>query len=154
VRGNLDDGGYLKTKNTTAEWNLFVDPLAAQRVFQSGAKIRLMPLDATNKVPIHKDFLSKFEAGAKTPLAKFVAQVLETDRKYIEDGIFFAWDPLAAVALVHPEVVKSQALHVEVRLKAPEEGRTTETKGSPNAAVALDADGAKFEAIFSQAFRK
>src|SRR5262249_11984188 len=47
ARGNLDDGGYFKTSNTTAEWNIFVDPVAARIVFGAGIPIRLIPLDAT-----------------------------------------------------------------------------------------------------------
>ena len=35
VPGNLGDGGAFKTTNTTAEWNFFVDPEAAARVFRS-----------------------------------------------------------------------------------------------------------------------
>lgn len=47
VPGNLEPGGIKD--NTTAEWNLFVDPVAAAKVFASGARIRLVPLDATEK---------------------------------------------------------------------------------------------------------
>ena len=36
VPGNLGDGGFFKTDNKTAEWNLYVDPLAASIVFGSG----------------------------------------------------------------------------------------------------------------------
>ena len=50
VPGNLDAGGLFHTKNTTAEWNMFMDPLAASIVFRSGVPIRLIALDATNKV--------------------------------------------------------------------------------------------------------
>ena len=51
VPGNLGDGGVFHTNNTTAEWNLFIDPLAASIVFRSGIPIRLIGLDATNKLP-------------------------------------------------------------------------------------------------------
>ena len=154
VPGNLADGGVLQTPNKTAEWNLFVDPLAARVVFQSGIRIRLIPLDATNKVPIDLAFLEKFQAGARTPLGRFAAQVLETDRKFVEEGYFYAWDPLAAVALLDPGVVKASALHIEIREDAPEEGRTAESRGRPNASVALDADAAKFKRLFLGAFEK
>ncbi len=153
VPGNLGDGGYFKTDNTTAEWNFFVDPLAAERVFASGARITLVPLDATNRVPIDAAFLREFAAQARTPLGRFVAQVLETGRKFIEENFYFAWDPLAAVALVAPGVLVTQPAALEVRQKPPEEGRSVERSGRrANARVARDADAATFKRIFLRAF--
>ena len=154
VPGNLGDGDVFKTNNKTAEWNIFVDPWAARIVFRSRIPIRLIPLDATNKVPIDIAFLREFQTGAKSPLAKFVAQVLETDRKFIEDGYFYAWDPLASVALLHPGVVKTSRMHIDVRQDPPEDGRTVQTPGRVNIDVALDADAIAFRRIFREAFEK
>jgi pyrimidine-specific ribonucleoside hydrolase len=150
VRGNLDDGGFFKTDNTSAEWNIFHDPLAAQIVFRSGLNIRLIPLDATNRVPIDIAFLEQV-ARIRGPLARFVAQVFETERPLIEQKLFFAWDPLAAVALVDPAVVKTTRLAVEVR----RQGRTLVIEGAaPNAAVALDADPVRFRRTFVESLRR
>src|SRR5712692_7462913 len=149
VPGNLGDGGYFETDNTTAEWNMFVDPLAAQKIFAAGAPIRLVPLDATNKVRIDPAFLREFEARARTPLGNFVAQVLESDREYIEKNVYFAWDPLAAVALVEPAVLETRAAAIEIRQAPPEQGRTAEVAGRrPNAQVAWNASAAAFKRIF------
>ena len=154
VPGNLGDGGVFNTNNTTAEWNIFVDPLAARIVFRSGVPIRLIPLDATNKVPVDAAFLAKFQSGARSPVARFVAQVLQTDRVFIQAGFFYAWDPLAAVALLHPAVVKTTSLHIDIRRDAPEDGRTVLSAGRPNARVALDADGASWRKLFLEALDK
>ena len=153
VPGNLGDGGVFKTSNTTAEWNIFVDPLAARIVFRSGIPIRLIPLDATNKVAVDLAFLAQFQAGARSPLGRAVGQVLESDREFIQAGFFYAWDPLAAVALLHPAVVKTVPLHIDVRQDPPEEGRTLQTPGRPNARVAIDADGAAWRKLFLAAFQ-
>lgn len=153
VPGNLADGGLFHTANKAAEWNIFIDPLAAQIVFRSGIPLRLIPLDATNKVPIDLKFLREFQSSARSPLARFVAEVLESDKKSVEDGYFYAWDPLAAVALLHPAVVKTSRLHIDVLQDPPQDGRTIQTPGRPNAAVALDADAAAFARIFLEAFR-
>jgi inosine-uridine nucleoside N-ribohydrolase len=151
VRGNLDDGGFFKTTNTTAEWNLFHDPLAAEIVFHSGVRIRMIPLDATNQVPIDTAFLREL-SRASTPLANVVVQILETERSLIEQKIFFAWDPLAAVALIDPAVVTTGQMAIEVLRKAPEQGRTKEVNGQPpNATVALDANAAEFKRVFLRA---
>ncbi len=154
VPGNLGDGGVFHTKNTTAEWNIFVDPLAASIVFKSGIPIRLIALDATNKVPIGPEFLREFEAKAHTPVGRAVADVLKADRETIVAGIFYAWDPLAAAALLKPSIVKTIPVHIEVRQDPPEEGRTAETPGKPNANVAVDADAAAFRALFLEAFAR
>jgi pyrimidine-specific ribonucleoside hydrolase len=153
VPGNLGDGGVFKTKNTTAEWNIFIDPLAARIVFRSGIPIRLVPLDATNKVPVDAAFLTKFRSGAHSPLARVVAQVLESDRAFIDAGFFYAWDPLAAVALLHPAVVKTSNLHIDILQDPPQDGRTVQAPGRPNARVALDADGAEWRKLFLEAFQ-
>jgi len=149
VPGNLGDGGYFKTNNTTAEWNIFVDPTAAKIVFASGAPIRLVPLDATQKVPIGKDFLNAVTYGAKTPLANFVAEVLASDHETIERGIFYAWDPLAAAVLVDPTVAAFERGRIEIRLTPAERGRTAEDPGgNPNAEIAIDANAVRFRALF------
>jgi len=150
--GNLGDGGYFQTDNKTAEWNFYVDPLAAKRVFQSGAKIRLVPLDVTNKVRIDSGLLKAFQK-ARTPLGQFVDVALRQHSSNIQQGIYYAWDPLAAVAMVAPSVVRESLLAVEVRQSPPEEGRTVEKVDyPPNASVALSADAEAFRQIFLSAF--
>jgi len=154
VPGNLGDGGVFHTNNTTAEWNIFVDPLAASIVFKSGIPIRLIALDATNKVPIGPEFLREFESKAHSPLGRAVAAVLKADEETINAGIFYAWDPLAAAALLKPAIVKTVPVHIDVRQDPPEEGRTAETPGKPNANVAVDADAPAFRALFLEAFTR
>jgi pyrimidine-specific ribonucleoside hydrolase len=152
VPGNLQDGGAFHTDNITAEWNIFIDPQAARIVFRSGVPIRLIALDATNKVKIGAEFLREFEAKARSPLGRVVAQVLEADRQTIDDGIFYAWDPLAAAALLRPGIVKMAAMHIEILLNPPQAGRTEETAGKPNVNVAVDANAPAFRAMFLGSF--
>ncbi|MGB6944857.1 MAG: nucleoside hydrolase [Bryobacteraceae bacterium] len=154
VPGNLQDGGVFHTNNSTAEWNIFIDPVAASIVFRSGVPIRLIALDATNKVKIGPQFLREFETKARSPLGRVVAQVLEADRETIDQGIFYAWDPLAAAALLRPGIVKVAAMHIEIKLKPPEEGRTEATAGKPNVNVAVDADAVAFRTMFLESFSK
>jgi inosine-uridine nucleoside N-ribohydrolase len=151
VPGNLGEGGVFKTENLTAEWNLFVDPLAAERVFAARANIRLVPLDATNEVPIDADFVREMRSRGRTPLGDFVAGMLERECK-LEAGTCYAWDALAAVALVEPAVVKAKPLAIQVKQNPPEEGRTAEVAGPPNARVALSADAIAFRKVFLKAF--
>lgn len=154
VPGNLQDGGVFHTKNSTAEWNIFVDPEAARIVFGAGVPIRLIALDATNKVPLARDFLREIQSKARSPLGRMVAQVLEADRETIDAGIFYAWDPLAASALLRPEIVRTKPMHIDIKMDGPEEGRTVASAGAPNVQVAVDADAVAFRSLFLESFAK
>jgi len=153
VSGNLGDGGAFKTVNTSSEWNLYIDPGAAKIVFTSGAPIRLVPLDATQRVPIDMAMLEQFQARASAPLSRFVAQVLATNRESTRQGFYFAWDPLAAAALANPAVATFRLMAIEISEKPGERGRTIEIKNRrPNMQVATDANSLRFRDVFMAAF--
>lgn len=147
VPGNLGDGGHFKTRNKTAEWNFFCDPKAAGIVLASGARVRLVTLDATNRVPLDVSFLDELQRRARSPLAMAVAQLLEKDREYIRQGIFYAWDPLAAVALVDSQTVRWEQLRIRVR----GDGTTQEVSSGPQVDISLHADGVRFRTAFLSA---
>ena len=152
VSGDLGDGGSFQTNNASAEWNIFVDPAAAKIVLNSGAPIRLVPLDATQQVPIDMALFDQFESHANTPLAKFVAQLLATDHDLIRQGFYFARDPLAAAVMANPAIVTFRPLALEVSNKPEESGRILEIKnGRANAQVAIDADNLRFRDVFMTA---
>ena len=151
--GNLGDGGVFKTDNKTAEWNMYIDPTAASRVFASGIPIELVPLDATNHVPVDAGFVDGFSKRAAGPLGRFVSQLFAGEREMVEKHVFYAWDPLAAVVLTHPGIASFTERCIEVRAKPPSEGQTHVVLGQkPNARVAVDADPAAFKRLFSEAF--
>ena len=134
----------------SAEWNMYIDPLAAQIVFRSGVPIRLITLNATNEVPISAEFVHDFEGAALSPLGRVAAEVLKSDRETIEAGTFYAWDPLAAAALLDARIVRTVPMHIEIQ----DDGRTIASRGEPNAKVAVGADAHAFRALFLQSFGK
>jgi pyrimidine-specific ribonucleoside hydrolase len=135
-----------------AEGNFFLDPEAAARVFRSGVPIRVVPLDATNKVKLDAAFVSQFKNTTKGPLAALVTHVLETAHDDIAHGEYYAWDPLAAAALLDPSVATWTAAHVAIRVKGGEVGRSVIEAGPANAKVALTASRSQFDRIFLSAF--
>jgi pyrimidine-specific ribonucleoside hydrolase len=154
VSGNLGDGGALQTSNAFAEWNMFIDPAAAKIVFNSGASIRLVPLDATQRVPIDMALYDQIKSRAATPLAKFVADMLAAKIDMIRQGFYFAQDPLAAVALANPAVVTFRPLAIEISEHSDELGRTVSVKTKnprASAQVAIDADDLRFRDVFMNA---
>lgn len=147
VPGNLADAG--PAANRTAEWNFYIDAEAAQVVFASGAPIYLIPLDATVQVPIDHEFVRAVQRAADTPLARAVTQLIATAGDAIQAGTYFAWDPLAAAALVEPSVVQFTPTAVEVGQHPPEVGRAVAVpEATPNAYVAFAADAARFRELF------
>jgi len=153
VEGNLPSGGPLYSDNRTAEWNIYVDPAAAQKVLDTVTKCRLVPLDASNTVPVDLAFLDSFKKSARSKLGLFTTQVLASNRFLIEQHIFFAWDPVAAVALVNPAVTKISSVSLTIIRKGQEEGRTAESQIARPVRAALSADPALFRKLFFDALR-
>ncbi|GAA0297298.1 hypothetical protein GCM10009087_03840 [Sphingomonas oligophenolica] len=106
VPGNVQsvDGDYL---NRVAEWNIFLDVLGAKAVFECGVPITLVPLDASQFVPMDKAFYNRFAAAATSPAARFVHDALTADLSFVTSGGFYFWDPLAAAILVDPSLAVS-----------------------------------------------
>lgn len=103
--GNLRVHGFTDDHtNTAAEWNYYIDPVAAKIVFESGVPIRLIPLDATNRVPLTKQFADRFDPSTSNPLKAFVQRVFQKILVSTTNGEYFHWDPLAAAIAVHPEL--------------------------------------------------
>jgi inosine-uridine nucleoside N-ribohydrolase len=100
-------------------------------------------------VPINAAFLRDLQSVAHAPLGRLVAGILDREKDLIDEGSMYAWDPLAAVALVEPSVAVMTPVAVEIKQAPPGDGRTTEVKGGqPNASAALDAVPAVFRKTF------
>lgn len=91
--------------NTEAEWNLYVDAVAADRVFRSGIAVEMVGLDVTNKVRVTAEFASDFKARAAGPAAKFWDQILDKNDWFIASGEYYFWDVLAALVVVEPQAL-------------------------------------------------
>ncbi|XP_024027519.1 uncharacterized protein LOC21394548 isoform X2 [Morus notabilis] len=84
------------TSNPYAEFNIFGDPFAAYQVFHSGIPVTLVPLDATNTIPINEDFFHTFEKTQRTYEAQYLFQSLKMARDtWFDDQFYtsyFMWD--------------------------------------------------------------
>eukprot|EP00261_Vitis_vinifera_P039691 XP_019080934.1 PREDICTED: uncharacterized protein LOC100245166 isoform X3 [Vitis vinifera] len=61
----------LGDDNPYAEFNFFEDPFAAYEVLHSGIPVTLIPLDATNTIPITENFFKAFEQKQNTYEAQY-----------------------------------------------------------------------------------
>ncbi|MEI7664578.1 MAG: nucleoside hydrolase, partial [Synechococcaceae cyanobacterium ELA263] len=107
--GAVDVPGNIHgTSNQTAEFNAWIDPVAAKVVFDSGITIEIIPLDATDKAPLTQDFLNRFRSGTSGPEADLLEYWWESVLSN-PVGEYYHWDPLATVIATSPEV----AAHTE-----------------------------------------
>lgn len=144
VPGNvaLDAAGPLP-----AEWNFYIDPVAAAEVIASGAPVTLVGLDATDQVPVSGDVVELLAANAQTEAAKLVHQALLNNPRVYEGGAFF-WDPFAAGVLLDPTLATTEQTPIEVvTADGPETGRTVRATAGPAVAVAVGADAEGFATL-------
>jgi inosine-uridine nucleoside N-ribohydrolase len=145
VPGNLGFGG--PPDNEVAEWNIYVDPTAAQAVIDSGLPIRLIGLDGTNQVPVTAEFATRVQHEATGPGALVLAELM-AGHPFMTDGSYFLWDPLAAaLAAGHPLGTFSPARVDVEEAEGPEVGFTRPVEGSPNVEYLSSADAAAAEDI-------
>jgi len=112
-------GGFFEGGNVTpsAEFNIYVDPHAADIVLKSGVPIVMMPLDATHKALTTSVRTRAFRGlGSRVGIA--VAEMLEfferfDEQKYGTDGGPLH-DPCVIAWLLAPDLFRGRCCNVEV----------------------------------------
>ncbi len=148
VPGNLgviDEPPY--STNTVAEFNVWVDPLAASEVFAAGEKglnIQMMPLDGTNQIEFtREDYQAWLDIG--TPESTVAAEFLDFSLVVVGNDVNPnpLWDLVAAINLAEPDFSDEVPLHIAIdtdTLPGESQGQTSAIDGlPPNAQVSLDA---------------
>jgi inosine-uridine nucleoside N-ribohydrolase len=148
--GAVDAGGNVLYGNAGAEFNIWADPTAASMVFATDVPITLVPLDATNDVPVTPYLYDAVAAHRDaSAVSRFVADYLDVTPLL---GGLYHWDELAAVVATDESVVTLEDRKLSI-VTGPEgeEGVTLEEPGGRPVRVAVAADAASFEAHFYQA---
>ena len=150
----LMGGGYFEGGNITptAEFNIYVDPQAADVVFKSGIPIVVMPLDVTHKALVTKPRNDSFRALG-TPAGIAVAQMTDfferfDKEKYGSKGAPLH-DPCVTAYLINPDLFTGRHINVEIETQSElTMGMTVAdwwrvTDRTPNATFMgdIDADG-------------
>ena len=150
----LMGGAYFEVGNITptAEFNIYVDPEAAEVVFKSGANIVVVPLDVTHRALVTKPRNDAFRALG-TPVGIAVAQMTNFferfDReKYGSPGAPLH-DPCVTAYLIQPDLFAGRHINVEIETASDlTRGMTVAdwwdvTDRAPNATFlgSIDADG-------------
>lgn len=165
-------GGSLTFGNSTpaAEFNIWADPDAAHVVFTSGIPIKMVGLNVTRRVEATPERRQQIrQLGNHT--AEVVAQLLdfysERLRKLFGLPGGSMHDPLAVAALIAPDVLRFEPMHVVVELRGEHtygmtlcdyrhhDPSNVENSGggivrgeAPNAEVAVAVDNDRFWDLF------
>ncbi|MGI9649118.1 MAG: nucleoside hydrolase, partial [Acidimicrobiia bacterium] len=130
--------------NEFAEWNVWIDPAAAQVLIESGAPIVLVPFDATNDVPVTPAGVGRLGEDRSTPAANAVFDLFNSSPGVLEGGFYF-WDELAAAVLTDHSYVTLADATVTVVADGPEEGWTKPVPDGVVVQVAIGADSFRLE---------
>ena len=153
IMGGTSDG--TGNVSAAAEYNIWVDPEAAELVFNSGLSITMVGWDNSYKYAMLKDNEIKSLKSLNTPYADFCVDIQKTliDLTYETYGFygFDLPDPITmAVALENSIILESQQLHVLIDTRdGITRGQTivdyfNSEKGNQNVRVVTKSDKDKF----------
>lgn len=157
----LMGGGFFEGGNRTpaAEFNIYVDPHAADVVFRSGIPITMMPLDVTHQALTSPERLARF-AAIDTPAGRAVHGMLDFFERFDIERYGMGGgplhDPCVIAYLLEPELFGGKA--VPVRIETGSEltmGMTVvdwwgATDDTPNATVMRDIDSDRFFRLLAE----
>jgi inosine-uridine nucleoside N-ribohydrolase len=147
-------GGAVGLGNITpaAEFNIWADPEAAARVFESGIEVTMIGLDVTHEALLMEEDAEQLRASGRA--GRMVAELYDFFHEYHVRTYGFRGSPIHdAVALAYtfrPDLVKTEHRHVAVDCESELcRGRTVvdlwhRTENEPNAHVGVDIDGRAF----------
>lgn len=155
-------GGAMVLGNwqPAAEFNIYVDPEAAEIVFQSGIPVVMAGLDVTHRTQIHGLDIERFRQLGN-PVATIVAELLDFFMEYHKDA---KWgftgaplhDPCTIAWLLKPELFTSVERWVGVETQGKyTQGMTVVdyyflTGNQPNTTVLLDVDREGFVDLLAE----
>ena len=130
-RGYDENLGYTTPPGPQPEYNIAMDPVAAQKLFRSGVPIFMLPLDATQlKFDETKRALL---TTLSTPMTDGL-QVLIAEWQHASKNVApTLFDPVAAAYAIDATTCPVTPLHIEVEAN----GLTRVTPGTPNAQACL-----------------
>jgi inosine-uridine nucleoside N-ribohydrolase len=148
VEGNVGLSG-VGINNRFAEWNIYADPHAANIVFNAGAPVTLVPLDATKDAPITTMFYWILKDHRASPEADFVYDLLKANLEHVQSGSLQFWDSLTAAIFTDESLAAFELHNIQVvEEEGPDSGYTKSVPEGAEVRVAVSADGRCFEKMF------
>lgn len=104
----------------TAEFNIFVDPEAAYKVFNSGLRVHMCGINLTRQCFLHQEHIDEFRRIG-TKAANFAADLVEYFLKTTEKNACLPGcnlhDACAAAWVICPDLIQAAPMHITVELK-------------------------------------
>jgi inosine-uridine nucleoside N-ribohydrolase len=158
IEGIVSMGGAMNLGNVTpaAEFNIYVDPEAAARVYGSGLPITMVGLDVTHRALLTREHADQLRGRGRC--GRFVAELLDFfisnyPRNRPQLGGAPIHDALAVAHLIRPELIRTEPVAVAVDTQSElNRGRTVVdrwgvTGQAPNAAVGVEVDSEGFSQL-------
>jgi ribokinase len=154
-------GAIAESGNVTpaAEFNIFVDPHAADLVLTAGLPTTLVPLDLTRQVRLTRQFLDQSISGSGSALAQAVKRMTQQLVRGAHEGAGMPMhDPLAMAVALDPSLVQCATLPVRVETQgrhtigmtiADRRDASRHDPDTPVVDVAMDVDADRMLALFA-----
>jgi inosine-uridine nucleoside N-ribohydrolase len=118
-------GGSIGLGNVTpsAEFNIWADPEAAQRVFTSGLDVTMVGLDVTHQALIDRDAAERMRGSGRA--GRLVAELVDFyGRAHTHMAGSPIHDAVAVAELIDPDMLTLQQVHIDVDCCSLGRGRT------------------------------
>jgi inosine-uridine nucleoside N-ribohydrolase len=153
VPGNVTPDVAGGSGPAVAEWNAHADPTAVRLVLDAGFEWTLIPLDATNSVPLTEDLYMDLESDHAAGPADLIFE-LWSKNPYMRSSGFYLWDPLAAAAVRDPSIVETRQASIRVVEGAGlDGGRLIEDSAGAPVTIARSANREAFETFLLSRLR-
>ena len=108
----MGGGAYAGNWTPAAEYNIYVDPEAAYKVFHSGMPIYMSGVNLTRQCPVTHELIENMRSLGNIA-GVFGAELCDF---FARDGDAHLHDACAVAWIIDPDIVKDAYLHVDIEL--------------------------------------
>ncbi|HZQ40528.1 MAG TPA: nucleoside hydrolase [Rhizomicrobium sp.] len=139
IRTMTDPYGVAAPIAPHPEWNIKNDIAGAQKLFESGVPLQVLPLDSTANLKMHEVARTALFAHGSM-MTNILAGLYYEWSQYTRSPTPTLYDPMTLASMLEPSLCPLTPLHLTV----DEAGNTKETPGAPNAQVCLHSNAEAF----------
>ena len=122
----LADGDVVAPDHDgSAEWNIFLNPQAADSLLASGVPVMLFPLDAGSLLPVDNYFMYHLGKGSRKQISSLVYKLIEPNYK-LNDPVYLN-SVLPAVYLGMPENFEFESKSIKIEQRGTSKGNIYKT---------------------------